>query len=363
MAKFVWAVLIGILGQGLSSLGLVLMKKNNKSKTQPKEWYKNGFWWLSFLVFVCGNVSQAVALTLGSQSIIAALPVLVLVYNVIWAPLILKEKVKRQDIIAVLITVGGVVLVVLFGPRVAKDYDTEKLISYFINWTFIVYCIVVAGISIGSLLFTIFIAPKHREKVDEDDICGFFTLKNFQSKLISLSAAILPGILSSFNALFSKIIGALVSTSVKGNNQFHDWHPYVFILALIVCNVTQIVMLQKALSKFNALQIIPMYQVCLMVFSVIGGGIYFHEFKTFHNLPPHYPGLFALGLLLAIAGVFVFPKEHQDKKEFQKQEDEELPEFYDQESTSYKYNDYRIKEEEIVNPYPQHPIPVQINVA
>lgn len=340
-AMLVWAVLIGIVAQGLSSLGLVLMKRNNQSKTKMA-WYKNGFWWLSFLVFVIGNISSAIALTLGSQSIISALPVLVLVYNTLWAPLILKEKVGIQDIFGVLVTVGGICLIILFGPRVNSDYNDEDLVSFFIDWNFIVYGVVVLIICCLSLTFTHFYAPKHKDDESKDNFRDCWRITSFKTKLISLCAALLPGILSSFNALFSKIIGELVSTTIKGQNQFFGWHPYIFIIALVLCNVAQVIMLQRALGRFSALQIIPMYQVCLTLFAVIGGGIYFHEFKTFKHVAMIRPILFSVGLLLALTGIFIFPKHKDDSQVngFQRQLDEKNIDPDKNIDELYAYHDY-----------------------
>lgn len=331
MYSFLGGVLIGVFGQGLSSLGLVLMKKSHNSS---KAWYKNIRWYLSFLVFISGNISNAIALSLAPQSVISALPVLVLVYNSIWAPLFLKEKLHRRDFFGILVTVAGVLLVVVFGPKTEGDYDNATLLHFFKDKVFIIYGSIVLSITVISCLLNVVIQKNlssNSSKSSSPPTLKFATSTPSSSssspkkdtveygllqKAAAISASISPAILSSFNAILSKIVGELVVTTIKSSNQFNSWHPYMFILALIVTNTTQIILLQKALANFQALQIIPTYQALLTIFAVIGGGIYFQEFLSFMHKPIYFPILFGFGLLFAVIGVMILPQRGADTKDY-----------------------------------------------
>lgn len=334
MHSFLGGVLIGVFGQGLSSLGLVLMKKSHNSL---KAWYKNIRWYLSFLVFISGNISNAIALSLAPQSVISALPVLVLVYNSIWAPLFLKEKLHRRDFFGILVTVAGVLLVVIFGPKTEGDYDNETLLHFFKDKVFIIYGSIVLSITVISCLLNVVIqknlssdSSKSKSSSSSPPTLKFASTTTPSSsspkkdtveygllqKAAAISASISPAILSSFNAILSKIVGELVVTTIKTSNQFNSWHPYIFILALVITNTTQIILLQKALANFQALQIIPTYQALLTIFAVIGGGIYFQEFLSFLHKPIYYPILFGFGLLFAVLGVMILPQRGADTKDY-----------------------------------------------
>ena len=104
----------------------------------------------------------------------------------------------------------------------------------------------------------------------------------------------------------SKIVGELVYTSaVDGKNQFAKFEAWIFVIALIVCNTTSIVLLSLSLSKFDALFIVPCFQVVFTVFCIISGGIYFNEFYffSFYQWP-----LFMFGMLSGLAGVVILSR-------------------------------------------------------
>ena len=109
-----------------------------------------------------------------------------------------------------------------------------------------------------------------------------------QGLWIALTYAFTTATLSSFNVAFSKIVGELVANSFSSgeddSNQFRSPMAWVFTIALIVCNANQIRMLSRSLSKFDALFIIPCYQVAFANLCILGGGIYFKEFSLFTTL-------------------------------------------------------------------------------
>ena len=109
-----------------------------------------------------------------------------------------------------------------------------------------------------------------------------------QGLWIALTYAFTTATLSSFNVAFSKIVGELVAVSFSSgeddSNQFRSPMAWVFTIALIVCNANQIRMLSRSLSKFDALFIIPCYQVAFTILCILGGGIYFKEFSLFTTL-------------------------------------------------------------------------------
>jgi len=100
----VLGIIIGIIGQGISALGLILQKKAHaaiqdrvNSGKKKKKWFADPQWLIAFLIFFGGNMMNVVALTFASQSIISALVVLVLVFNAILAPLLLKGEKNSKD--------------------------------------------------------------------------------------------------------------------------------------------------------------------------------------------------------------------------------------------------------------------------
>ena len=65
----------------------------------------------------------------------------------------------------------------------------------------------------------------------------------------------------------------------EGGDAFNHVLPYVIIVLMICCLLTQISILNFGLSKFNALIMVPVYQTFWNGSSVLGGIIYFQEYR------------------------------------------------------------------------------------
>eukprot|EP01062_Namystynia_karyoxenos_P030909 TRINITY_DN2298_c0_g1_i1.p1 TRINITY_DN2298_c0_g1~~TRINITY_DN2298_c0_g1_i1.p1 ORF type:complete len:528 (+),score=147.98 TRINITY_DN2298_c0_g1_i1:99-1586(+) len=127
----------------------------------------------------------------------------------------------------------------------------------------------------------------------------------------AVAAGVAPAVLSCFCLQLSKVMGELIADTARGANEFGDWPVYLFILALIGVNSLQVKMLQAALIDFSALVVVPVFQVGLTIFAVVGGGIYFKEFDAWGDHPPgatwwecyQGPLFFSCGLSFAVLGV------------------------------------------------------------
>jgi len=279
---------------------------------------------------------------------------LVLVFNAIFAPILLKgEKVQKIDVVGVAIIVAGIVVVVVFGPRSEQTFTTNQLLRLWINTPFIIYGLIILAVAVVLIIFNHFIEQKRtgltkaeskkqkikdkeekkkarrEKKIVQKEIHledgkyelakkkkknaaaqpnPAYSVETRMGKIVAVSYAVLPAILSSFNALFSKILGEIVLTTARGHDQFTDWATYLFVVLFAVIDGMQVVYLQRALRSYSALYIIPLYQVSLTVFGVATGGIFFEEFNTFSSKPSYYPALFVIGLLVAISGVILLSK-------------------------------------------------------
>lgn len=76
-----------------------------------------------------------------------------------------------------------------------------------------------------------------------------------------------------------------------------------------MCLLSQITILNSGLSKFNALLMVPVYQSFWNIFSVLGGIIYFQEYRDLHTWPAIF---FLTGILTTMTGVFYLLKERVD---------------------------------------------------
>jgi hypothetical protein len=148
-------------------------------------------------------------------------------------------------------------------------------------------------------------AASAEEKLVVDPVC--YDLSTVRGLWVGISYAVTTAYLSSFNIVFSKIVGTLVGLSLGGDNQFgYPFAGVAFVACLVFCNVNQIVLLTMSLKKFPALFIVPCYQVFFMLLSIAVGGIFFREFWLMGGAAQW--AVFLAGVALGLLGVLVLAR-------------------------------------------------------
>ena len=94
-----------------------------------------------------------------------------------------------------------------------------------------------------------------------------YDTKTSRGSTLGWCYAFITGALSGYNLVFTKNVSETVKTSAGGDNQFGNASFYLFAAGLILCNGFQIKFLNASMEKFDALFIVPLYQV-MQVFPV-----------------------------------------------------------------------------------------------
>jgi hypothetical protein len=128
-------------------------------------------------------------------------------------------------------------------------------------------------------------------------------------RFLAVAFAAFGGALSSVNIFMTKTVGELISMTSSGNNQFANPLAYVFFGVLIVSNISSVYWMQRALQLFDALIVVPMFQVTFTVLSILTGAFYFQEIYSFTALQA---GLFPLGVMITIGGTYLLSMRDMD---------------------------------------------------
>lgn len=78
-----------------------------------------------------GSFADFSALTFAPQSLIAPLGSLTLVSNTIFAPLLLKEKIEKRDVLATATIILGSTIAVMFASHEDVTYGIFELFSFY----------------------------------------------------------------------------------------------------------------------------------------------------------------------------------------------------------------------------------------
>ncbi|KAJ2364863.1 hypothetical protein IW150_006370 [Coemansia sp. RSA 2607] len=118
---------------------------------------------------------------------------------------------------------------------------------------------------------------------------------------LPLSYASLGSFMATLTTLFAKsLVNLLAASLFDHENQFNNLISWVILLVTAFTAASQVYWINQGLLRYDALLQVPVFYVVWTVFDIIGGGVYFNEFKMFTTVKYV---LFTLGVAVIFSGV------------------------------------------------------------
>ncbi|KAI9467566.1 magnesium transporter NIPA-domain-containing protein [Coemansia mojavensis] len=276
----------------------------------------NPIWLLGLGIFVVGNVINFIALQFAPQSLVAPLGAVSLVTNVVVAPLLNNEKIGWFDIGGIALIIAGCVIVVVFSGIVQQNYRLCMLVQLLKARPTVVYLCIISAAIICTYSFLWIVEQGVRRSTAGIDAAGNSQIRQSRAtRLIPpissasryvryglpLAYASLGSFMAALTTLFAKTLVNLLSVSLfDHDNQFTSFLPWAILLITVFTAASQVYWINQGLLRYDALLQVPVFYVVWTVLDIIGGGIYFNEFKAFTAVKYV---LFVLGVLVIFSGV------------------------------------------------------------
>jgi len=255
------------------------------------------YWVIGFVCIVVGSLFDFVALGFGAQSVVAPLGSLTLVANMFFAQFFHGERLGSRDVIATMVILFGCVFSVAFASHKNEIWGLDELMALYNTPRFALYAsIIFLILFIGSICVRYF-----------ERIVKVYGLKSRRYKAIfkyhRFSYSFLSGVAGAQSVLFAKSLDELLVGSFNGNSKVFLAHMGSYLIAggMLVSIFLQIYWLNCGLARWDALYVVPVFQAQWIVFSVIGGGVFYKEFDGFTGLQA---SAFLFGVFLTVLGVY-----------------------------------------------------------
>lgn len=229
-----------------------------------------------------------------------------LVFNTIFATLILGEPFTRYSLAGTVLVCIGALLIATFGAIGEPAHTLDQLLGLLQRRPFLLWMggttLLVVAVLVASKLLKYFL-PSSRAKPSSS---GHFAphLLRLQSrmKLIrGMSYGFVSGILSAHSLLLAKsAVELLVRTVVDRVNQFNRWQSWVILLGMIFLALTQLFYLHRGLKLCSTSVLYPFVFCIYNIIAIMDGLIYFRQVS---QLAGFHAGLIALGTIVLLAGV------------------------------------------------------------
>ncbi|KXG54407.1 Magnesium transporter NIPA [Penicillium griseofulvum] len=286
-------VLVGLISTSLQAIGLTLQRKSHLLEDEKHPYdvrrppYKRRRWQVGMGMFVISNiVGSTIQITTLPLPVLSTLQASGLVFNTIFATLILGEPFTRYSLAGTVLVCIGALLIGTFGAIGEPAHTLDQLLYLLQRRPFLLWMV-----------------PSSRAKPSAS---GHFSphLLRLQSrmKLIhGMSYGFVSGILSAHSLLLAKsAVELLVRTVVDGVNQFNRWQSWVILLGMIFLALTQLFYLHRGLKLCSTSVLYPFVFCIYNIIAILDGLIYFRQASQLAGL---HAGLIALGTVILLGGV------------------------------------------------------------
>ncbi|KAM6549465.1 hypothetical protein CsatB_021141 [Cannabis sativa] len=249
-------------------------------------------WRVGIVFFFLGNCLNFISFGYAAQSLLAALGSIQFVSNIAFAYFVLNKRVTVKVMVATAFIVLGNVFLVAFGNHQSPVYTPEQLAEKYSNITFLFYCmILVVVVAVHHSIY------KRGELLHA--VCPH-ELRPYWHTLLPFSYAIVSGAVGSCSVLFAKSLSNLLRLAMSSAYQLHSWFTYSMLLLFLSTAGFWMARLNEGLSLFDAILIVPMFQIAWAFFSICTGFIYFQEYQVFDALRTT---MFILGMMSVFVGI------------------------------------------------------------
>ncbi|OLL25580.1 NIPA-like protein 2 [Neolecta irregularis DAH-3] len=288
-------ITVGILTSAIQSLGLTLQRKSHVREethsTRRKTW-KRPMWRVGLATYVCANLAgSSVQITTLPVVILAPLHASGLIFNAMWASILLHESFTAISILGSILVTVGAALIAAFGVVSEPSHSLEELLAFLRRDPFIGWMSFQALLSVCILIGSRACAMTRSYKTSQ----GWKLLRG-------VLFGILSGILSAHGLLLSKaIVELLLKTFVEKQNQFNHWQSWFLLAIMISIALTQLYLLNRALRLCTTTILYPLMFCIYNITAMLDGLIYYSQASLLSTLQI---SLVIVGAFILFVGVF-----------------------------------------------------------
>lgn len=214
-------------------------------------------WWTGMIIMIVGEVANFVAYIYAPAVLVTPLGALSIIVSAVLAHFILKERLRRMGLVGCVSCVVGSVVIVIHAPQEHTPSSVQQIWNLATQPAFLIY--VAATMSI-VLALVLHFEPRYGQS----------------NILIYLGICSLMGALT---VVSIKAIGIAIKLTLEGISQVAYPETWVFLTVAIVCVITQLNYLNKALDTFNAALVSPIYYVMFTTLTIIASAIMFKDWS------------------------------------------------------------------------------------
>ena len=260
-------------------------------------------WTGGFAMFTLGTAMSFGAFKFAAQSLLSGLGSVQFLSQVFFSRFILHEKIEQYAYVGVALIISGCIFIVVFGAHGTKNYRPEELAALYGRSEYVCYLL-----GAGFLACVVSLAySAMKQRIMRDRGQGRFDIAKStirERQVLAVFFSIKSALFGTQAVVLAKSLSMLLIQALHPNpaysNPLFSYQTYFILLGFIGAATFWVTRLNHGLRLFEAVYLIPMMQICWILFSTIAGGIYYEEFIGFGR--KEY-GAYAVGFICVLVGV------------------------------------------------------------
>lgn len=237
-------------------------------------------WWLGVALMAIGEACNFAAYAYASATIVTPLGALSMIVTAALAHAVLNERLTTHGWVGCALCVAGSAEIVAHAPEDAPMVSVKALAAMAMKPLFALYVVIAVG---SAIWLAIDVAPT----------------RGNVNVLVPIMICSLAGSLS---VVSCKTLGVAVKMTFEGNNQLVFVETWVCAVCVVVCVLTQLNYLNKALDRFNTAVVTPVYYVCFTTLTLTASSVMYEDYR--HQTTRDIIASFA-GFVTIVCGVYV----------------------------------------------------------
>ncbi|XP_051133797.1 probable magnesium transporter NIPA6 [Andrographis paniculata] len=214
-------------------------------------------WWAGMISMIVGEIANFVAYIYAPAVLVTPLGALSIIVSSVLAHFMLKEQLRQMGVLGCISCIVGSIVIVIHAPEEHTPSSVLEVWELATQPAFLIY--------VAATLSVVIVLMLH-----------FEPLYGQTNILVYLGICSLMGALT---VVSIKAIGIAIKLTLEGINQFEYAQTWFFFSVVVICVVTQLNYLNKALDTFDAAIVSPIYYVMFTTLTIVASAIMFKDWS------------------------------------------------------------------------------------
>lgn len=240
-------------------------------------------WWIGMITMIVGEIANFAAYAFAPAILVTPLGALSIIISAVLAHIILQEKLHIFGVLGCALCVVGSTTIVLHAPQEREIESVREVWDLATEPGFLSYAALVVAI---VLILIFHYVPQYGQ-----------THILFYIGVCSL--------VGSLSVMSVKALGIALKLTLSGVNQLIYPESWIFATVVVICILTQMNYLNKALDTFNTAVVSPIYYVMFTSLTIVASVI---MFKDWDRQNPTQIVTELCGFVTILSGTFLLHK-------------------------------------------------------